>query len=121
MNTCLGRFAVVISFVGLALAPLVAAESAISRLLSPDERIAVDVHVADKITYDVTIDDAPVMKAAAVSLQLEKITFGNGTKLLSTKTDEHDGIVTPPVRQKAASFRDLDRELYLVLVGRAEV
>jgi alpha-glucosidase len=119
MNIYLGRFAVVVSFVGLALAPLAAAEPAIPRLRSPDERIVVDVHVADKLTYDVTIDDAPVMKASAVALQLETITFGNGTKLLSAKTDEHDGIVTPPVRQKAASFRDHYRELRLELEGGA--
>jgi alpha-glucosidase len=119
MNTCFGRFAVIISFVGLALAPLGAADCAIPRLLSPDERIVVDVHVDDEITYDVTIDDAPVMKASAVSLHLEKIAFGNRTKLLSTKTGEHDGTVTPLVRQKAASFRDHYRELRLELEGGA--
>jgi hypothetical protein len=69
---------------------LMAATAAISAetnytLKSPDNRIEVQIHVANKITYDVSLNGKALVKDSSLSLNLEGKTLGESPQVKSTK------------------------------------
>ena len=98
-----------------------AAAPAVPVLQSPDGRITVDVRVGATLAYDVSVDERPVLKNATLALKLEQASFGAGSSLKAVKTASHDGTISPPVRQKAATLREHYNELRLELEGGAAV
>lgn len=96
---------------------LAAAEPAVPDLRSPDGRIQVTVHVAERLSYDVVIDERDVIKGATLAMRIDGTTLGLAPRLLAATSGGHDGTVVPPVRQKAASYRDHYNELRLQMAG----
>lgn len=94
-------------------AKLSAGEPLVHDLRSPDGRITVSVYAGDRLAYDVTIDESTVIRGATLAMRIDGATLGMAPKLVAATTRQHDGIVVPPVRQKAVSYRDCYNELRL--------
>lgn len=97
------------------------AATSIPQLQSPGGNIAVDVRVADKITYDVSVQEKPVLKDSTLSLRIDNVTLGAAPKLKSVTPRSYSGTIKPAVRQKAAELREAYNELRLELEGGAAV
>jgi alpha-glucosidase len=95
---------------------LTAAEPAFS-LHSPDGVITVAIRLGDRIRYDVTVADTPVLKDSTLALKLDAVTLGLAPRLVAAVPGAHDGVLHPVVRQKAAELRDHYNELRLELAG----
>lgn len=95
--------------------------AAIPQLQSPDGNIAVDIRIADKITYDISVEEKPVMKNSTLSLRIDDVTLGAAPKLKAATPRSYAGTIKPPVRQKAAELREAYNELRLDLEGGAAV
>ena len=107
-------------FVGIAfLAALTSQVSAQSNysLLSPDNRIEVKVHPADRIRYDVFYKGNPILRDAQISMDVEHKVLGRNPKVLRTKQGSEDKILTPVVRQKFARIHENYKELRLEFDG----
>jgi len=98
-------------------AKLSAGEPLVHDLRSPDGRITVSVRTSDRLAYDVTIDESTVIRNATLALRIDGTTLGLEPRLSAAATHHHDGTVVPPVRQKAASYRDHYNELRLQMEG----
>ena len=101
---------------GLLASRLIAAEPAY-HLTSPNGAIVVDVRLGDRIRYDVTVNETPILKDATLSLKVDDATLGLAPRLKAATPGAHDGMLHPVVRQKAAAFRDHYNELRLDLEG----
>lgn len=100
---------------------LQAADQTAYSLRSPDGRIAVSLRVGDRVRYDVAVDDNPVLRDATLSLRIDAATLGLSPRVKTATPHSYDGTVAPPVRQKAAAFRDHYNELRLELDGACAV
>jgi alpha-glucosidase len=93
-----------------------AAESSYS-LKSPDNRIEVQIHVTNRIAYDVLLKDKLLMKDSTLSINIDGKTLGENPQVKSTKKDSADRVLEPAVRQKFAKIRERYNELRLDLDG----
>src|SRR5690348_14016644 len=66
------------------LAPISYADSSFT-LRSPDDRIEVQIHIANRITYDVALNGKPLLKDSALSINIGGKTLGENPQLKSTK------------------------------------
>jgi alpha-glucosidase len=87
------------------------------KLTSPNGGIVMDVRLGDRLRYDVTVNETPVLKDATLSLKIDAATLGAAPKLKLATPGTHDGTLQPVVRQKAAVFRDHYNELRLEMDG----
>ncbi len=97
--------------------PSLAAVSSTFSVRSPDTQIEINVRVADRIRYDVSVGGDRVLKDATLSLTIDATTLGLAPKVRAATPGSHDGVVNPSVHQKAASFRDHYNELRLEMEG----
>lgn len=86
-------------------------------LKSPDNRIDVAIHVAKKITYDVSLNGRLLMKDSSLSINFDGKTLGDNPQVKSTKKDSLDKVLEPVVRQKSAKIREHYNELKLEMDG----
>jgi len=86
-------------------------------LRSPDGRIEVRIRTAGSIRYDVVLKGRAVLENSALSLDVEHKKLGVQPKVIDAKTQSHDQIVEPVVRQKFAKIRDHYNELRLNMEG----
>jgi alpha-glucosidase len=105
---------------------LLAARAAISAetnytLKSPDNRIEVQIHVANKITYEVSLNGKALVKDSSLSLNLEGKTLGENPQVKSTKKGGEDRVLEPVVKQKFAKIRDHYNQLRLEMDGNYAV
>lgn len=84
-------------------------------LRSPDGRIEAKIRIAERIRYDVQVDDTAVIANATMSLKIDGRTLGVGAQVQSVKRRTHEAVVMPVVRQKAASLKERYNELRLEL------
>src|SRR5258706_11475341 len=117
----IGHFFVIRKFaplVGLALLPgaAVMADTNYS-LRSPDNRIDVAIHVAKKITYDVSLNGRLLMKDSTFGINIEGKALGENPQVKGTKKDSVDKALEPVVRQKSAKIRERYNELKLEMDG----
>ena len=112
------RFVQILLFAaaGLLTARLTAADP-VYHLSSPDGVIVVDVRLGERIRYDVTVNESPVLKDSTLSLKIDATTLGLTPRLKTATPRTHDGVLKPVVRQKAAELRDHYNELRLELDG----
>jgi len=96
------------------------AESSYS-LKSPDNRIEVQIHVTNRVTYDVFLKDKPLVKDSTLSIGIDGKTLGENPQVKSAKKDSADRILEPVVRQKFARIRERYNELRLEMEGRYAV
>jgi alpha-glucosidase len=86
-------------------------------LKSPDNRIEVQIHVTNKISYDVALNGKLLMKDSSLSLKVAGKTLGENPQVKSTKKDSADRVLEPVVRQKFAKIRERYNELRLEMEG----
>jgi len=82
---------------------------------SPDGRIEIKVHVADRISYDVYLKDKELLEESRLAMNLDHVVLGANPKIASTKERSSDQILEPVVREKFAKIRDNFHELRLQL------
>jgi len=99
------------------LAPISYAADSSFTLRSPDDRIEVQIHVANRITYDVALNGKPLLKDSSLSINIAGKTLGENPQLKSTKKNSVDKTLEPVVRQKFAKSRELYNELRLDFDG----
>src|SRR5437899_6139185 len=93
-----------------------AAESSYS-LKSPDNRIEVQIHVTNRIAYDVLLKDKLLLKDSTLSINIDGKTLGENPQVKSTKKDSADRVLEPARRQKFAKIRERYNELRLEMAG----
>jgi alpha-glucosidase len=84
---------------------------------SPDGRLALNVSLGERISYDVLSDDKTLLKGATLSITIDGVTLGRAPRLVKATPRSEDATVEPPVRQKAAAIRDRYNELRLDMHG----
>jgi len=98
------------------LAPISYADSSFT-LRSPDDRIEVQIHVANRITYDVALNGNPLLKDSSLSINVAGKTLGENPRLQSTRKNSVDNTLEPVIRQKFAKIREHYNELRLDFDG----
>jgi alpha-glucosidase len=86
-------------------------------LASPNSRIKVRIQVGDRVTYDVTVNNQPVLQNAAISIDIDHTRLGVNASVKNTKTDSVDREIQSPVPQKSAKIREAYKELRLEMNG----
>ena len=86
-------------------------------LRSPDDRIEIQIHVANRITYDVALKGRPLLKDSTLALNVGGKTLGENPQLKSSKKNSADKMLEPVVRQKFAKIREHYNELRLDFDG----
>jgi alpha-glucosidase len=86
-------------------------------LRSPDDRIEVQIHVANRITYDVSLRSKPILKDSSLAINIAGKTLGENPQLKSSKKNSVDKTLEPVVRQKFAEIREHYNELRLDFEG----
>jgi alpha-glucosidase len=99
------------------LAPISYAADSSFTLRSPDDRIEVQIHVANRITYDIALNGKPLLKDSSLSINIAGKTLGENPQLKSTKKNSVDKTLEPVVRQKFAKIREHYNELRLDFAG----
>lgn len=120
MNVVISRLiqrASLFAWLPLAALSLRAAAPAVPELQSPDGRISVRIQVDQRIAYDILVDERAIMKASTLSLRIDDAKLGASPQLKAVTPRSYDGAIEPPVRQKAARFRDHYNELRLDFGG----
>jgi alpha-glucosidase len=90
-------------------------------LKSPDNRIEVEVKVANKITYDVSLNGRQLIKDSSLSLSVDGKTLGENPQVKSVKKDSADRVLEPVVKQKFAKIRERYNQLRLEMDGNYAV
>ncbi len=86
-------------------------------LRSPDNRIEVRIHTADRIQYDVLLNGKALLRDSSLSIDIDHKTLGIEPKVLTTKERSVDQVIEPTIRQKFAKIRENYKELRLDLDG----
>ena len=86
-------------------------------LRSPDGRIEIRIRTVGQIRYDVVLKGRAVLENSTLSLDVEHKKLGVQPKVIDAKTNSHDQVVVPVVRQKFAKIRDYYNELRLNMEG----
>ncbi|HEU4431772.1 MAG TPA: glycoside hydrolase family 97 protein [Pyrinomonadaceae bacterium] len=82
-------------------------------LLSPDRRIEVKIHTADRLTYDVLLKGAPVLQNSSLSMTINGITIGVRPKVRAARQSTVDQEIVSAVPQKSVRIREHYNELRL--------
>src|SRR5262249_53830947 len=96
--------------------PLCAADSNFT-LRSPDERIEVRIRLASRISYDVLLNNKPLVEDSSLAMNMGGRTLGENPVLQSSKKGSVDKMLEPAVRQKFARVREHYNELRLDFDG----
>jgi len=86
-------------------------------LTSPDNRIEVQVRVADRIAYDVSLSGRRLIENATLALDVDHKKLGERAQVRSTGKDSVDKVLEPVVRQKFAKIRERYNQLRLDFSG----
>src|SRR6202171_603156 len=86
-------------------------------LRSPDKRIEVRIHAADRIKYDVLLNGKPLLQDSTLSMKVEQNNLGANPKVLSTKERSTNQVLEPVIRQKFAKIRENYNELRVEMDG----
>ncbi len=93
-----------------------AADSSYS-VKSPDDRIEVQIHVTNRIAYDVLLKGKVLVKDSTLSINVDGKTLGENQQAKSSKKDSADRVLEPAIRQKFAKIRERYNELRLEMAG----
>lgn len=100
----------------LSLAVLRAAPAA-PILASPDGSISVAIKIGERLAYNVSYDERPVLVDSTLSLKVDGATLGHAPRLKAATPRSHDAVLRPAIRQKAAELRERYNELRLEFEG----
>ncbi len=84
---------------------------------SPDQRLEVQVRLADRVRYEVLLRGQPLLRDSSLSLDVEHHQLGAEPKLRKATQRTFDQMVEPVVRQKFAHIREHYNELRLEMEG----
>ena len=90
-------------------------------LRSPDQRIEINIRLADRIRYDVLLNGKPILQDAALSLKTELATLGAEPKSKNARNRGVDQWIEPAVPQKSAKLRENYNELRMEMEGNYAV
>lgn len=91
-------------------------------LKSPDNKVQINVGIADKISYSVNYDSKVVLLPSVISMELQNgVVLGNYPKLEKNKKQSVDRIIHPEIRQKRKEIKDVYNELELVFRGNYSI
>jgi len=87
-------------------------------LKSPDNKVQIDVNIADQITYSVNYGSEVLLMPSAISMKLQNgVNLGNHPKLRKIRKQSVDQKIYPEIRQKRKEIKDVYNELELVFQG----
>jgi alpha-glucosidase len=86
-------------------------------LKSPDGRIEVRIHAAERLTYDVYFKGSVLLQNSQLSINIDHTVLGTNPRIISAKERSEDRVLEPVVRQKFAKIRDHYNELRLQFEG----
>lgn len=91
-------------------------------LKSPDNRIKIDIGIANKITYSVNFDSRIILLPSAISMKLQDgVILGNYPQLKKSKEQSVNQKIHPEIRQKRKEINDVYNELELVFQGNYSI
>jgi alpha-glucosidase len=82
-------------------------------LRSPNQRIEVRIHTAERLTYDVLLNGAPILQHSSLSMNIQGITIGVRPKVKAARQSSVDQEIVSAVPQKSARVREHYNELRL--------
>ena len=77
--------------------------------------------IGDKLCYDLSVDETPVMTNATLTITIDGNTLGEKPKVADAVRRTQRGNVNPVVRQKAAVLKENFNELCLKMQGAYSV
>ena len=86
-------------------------------LLSPDKRIEIKIHVADRLNYDLLFKGKALLEDSRLSINIDHVELGLNPKVASARESSSDRVLEPAVRQKFAKIRDHYNQLRLEMAG----
>ena len=86
-------------------------------LLSPDKRIEIKIHVADRLNYDLLFKGKALLEDSRLSINIDHVDLGLNPKVASARESSSDRVLEPAVRQKFAKIRDHYNQLRLEMAG----
>ena len=86
-------------------------------LLSPDKRIEIKIHAADRLKYDLFFKGKALLQDSQLSINIDHVELGLIPKVASARESSSDRVLEPPVRQKFAKIRDHYNQLRLEMAG----
>ncbi len=86
-------------------------------LFSPDHRLEVRIHAADRLSYDVLLNGNPLLQNSALSLNINRVNLGAQPKVRATKQRSENKEIVCPVPQKSVRIREHYNELRLEMEG----
>jgi alpha-glucosidase len=86
-------------------------------LLSPDKRIEIKIHVADRLNYDLLFKGKALLEDSRLSINIDHVDLGLNPKVASARENSSDRVLEPAVRQKFAKIRDHYNQLRLEMAG----
>jgi alpha-glucosidase len=86
-------------------------------LRSPNGRIEVRVHAADRLSYDVLLNGTPLLQNSTLSMKIDRTTIGVRPSVQAAKEQTMDQPIRAVVPTKAAVIRDHFNELRLECDG----
>ena len=94
------------------------AKKEIIELKSPDNKLQIDVSIADKITYTVNYGSEVILLSSAISMKLQNgVILGSNPKLTKKGKLSVNHKIYPEIRQKRKEINDVYNELELVFKG----
>jgi len=86
-------------------------------LRSPDQKIEVRIRAADRVSYDVLLNGAPLLQNSTLSMNINRTDLGAQPKVRDTKQRSENREIVSPVPQKSARIREHYNELRLEMQG----
>src|SRR5262245_36995810 len=82
------------------------------QLQSPNGRIQVTIKTGERLTYDVRVNDQPVLVDSSLSIDIDRKVLGANPKVKSAKRSSTDrGVILVPVPQKSDTILENYKEL----------
>jgi alpha-glucosidase len=98
-----------------------AAAAGPERLKSPDGRIEITVHAGERLTYNVSFEDKPLVIGASLAMDVDHQKLGVEPKIEHVERASVDRKIEPVVRQKAAVLPEKYNQLRLAFAGHFAV
>jgi alpha-glucosidase len=90
-------------------------------LRSPDQRIEVRIHAADRLTYDVLLKGALILQNSTLSMNINGIMIGVRPKVRAARQSTVDQEIVSAVPQKSVRVRENYNELRLEMEDESSV
>ncbi|HZN00746.1 MAG TPA: glycoside hydrolase family 97 protein [Pyrinomonadaceae bacterium] len=86
-------------------------------LFSPDHRLKVRIHAANRLSYDVLLNGNPLLQNSTLSLNINQVNLGAQPRAKATKQRSENKEIVCPVPQKSVRIREHYNELRLEVEG----